>query len=153
MSEKNQSNGNFFDSEEVVDDARRRCLKTLAEFLLPATIGAVLAASYVLIFSRGSSRSIFHHICNGFFLAAVLLMGCGGLSLVNKEGFFDVIQFGFKQLKETFQYAIRMDVQSRVDTDFDTFQKEKNKKRKGHWQWVVVGSVYLLGAVITLQFV
>ena len=80
-------------------------------------------------------------------------MGCGGLALVNKEGFFDVIQFGFKQLKETFQYAIRMDVQSRVDTDFDTFQKEKNKKRKGHWQWVVVGSVYLLGAIITLQFV
>lgn len=152
--ENKLDNTHFFNNIESDDSFNQKNGRnSLADCIIAAGIGLVISVSYTLLALRGSSRSLPHLLCNGLFIASVILLGFGGLSLVNKAGFFDIVQFGFKQVKETVKYGITMNRDARVDTDYQGFQREKRLNRKGKWSWVIAGCFYFVAAFIVLQFV
>lgn len=156
MNDKDYPNEDFFDNtvdNEYAENIGVGFLTNILYFLSPVCLGALITFVVVTIFSRGSLRPILHHICNGLFIASVVLTGFGGLSVINKSGFFDVTQFGFKQLKEmVIKNKKKSAHESRTDNDFLQFKREKRKKRKGRWNWVIAGVVYFLAALATLKF-
>lgn len=142
---------NYIESDDSSD--KKNGGNSLADFIIAAGIGLVISAAYFFLALRGSSRSVSHLLCNGLFIASVILLGFGGLSLVNKAGLFDIVQFGFKQIKETIKYGMTMNKDARVDIDYQGFQNKKRSKRKGRWSWVITGFLYFIAAFIVLQFV
>lgn len=152
--------GNKLDNTILVNNietddssAKKNRGNSLADFIIAVGIGLVISGSYTFLALRGNSRPVVYHICNGLFIASVFLLGCGGLSLVNKAGFFNIFQFGIKQVKETIKYGMTMNRDARVDTDYQGFQQEKRLKRKGRWSWVLAGCLYFIAAFVVLQFV
>lgn len=152
MENESDSGNNFFDN--VVEDlSPQKKTESRFNFFYPFILGAVITAAVITLFSRGSSRSFFHHLCDGLFIASVFLTGIGGLSIVNKSGLFDVILFGFLQLGENIKYGITMKRDARVTTDFAKFKKKKDSKRKSRWSWVITGFIYFILALIVLMYV
>lgn len=145
----------FFETNHLsnsdADDAQK-ILRSVRKFLVPALVGALISVGIVFIASRGSSRSFSYHLCNGLFVAAVILMGIGGLTMINKQGLFDIILFGFRQIRQILFSGAGTDGSKKVDRDFNAFKKEKFAKRVGLWNWLLVGLFYFLAAFFVLKF-
>ncbi|AIN93027.1 DUF3899 domain-containing protein [Treponema putidum] len=151
MENKSDTGNNFFDNE-VEEIVPQKKTGLLFSFFAPFGVGAVITAAVVIFFSRGSSHSFLHHLCDGLFIASVFLAGIGGLSVINKSGLFDVILFGFLQLGETIKYGVTMKKDAHVTTDFGKFKNKKNLKRKNRWGWVAAGLIYFVLAFIVLIY-
>ncbi len=136
---------------------KRKASATLWAFckdmLKPVLIGAVISGGIVVFFSRGSRRPILHHLSNGFFSAGVLIAGVGLLLVIHSSGFFDLAQFGFKQLGAMVKHSFsRNTVYEKIDTDFLHYKEEKARERTAPWQSVIVGFLYIGASVVVLQW-
>lgn len=152
MENESSTDNDFFDNVAEEEKPQKKT-GLLLSFFAPFILGAVITAVVVALFSPGSSRSFFHHLCDGLFISSVFLAGIGGLSVVSKSGFFDVILFGFIQLGQNIKYGITMKKDARVTTDFIKFREKKNLKRKNRWSWVIAGLIYFIFALIILTYV
>lgn len=151
MQEHNEDN--FFKSEQLVHTSEKpKRLEVLKSFLLPVGVGFVITALVVLIFSRGSSRSFAHHLCNGLFISFVVIAGFGGLTVINKEGFFDIAFFGVKQFFQMVKSTFSKNAKVKIDIDFLAYKKKKYAKRLARWSWVIVGAFFFILAFVTLFF-
>ena len=90
-------------------------------FLICLALGAVLTAAVcALNVSRdyGWSRSI----CDGFFVAAVMLLGSGAIRAVNNRGAFDVAGYGLRTVINLTIPALRREEKE------DIYQYRERKK-------------------------
>lgn len=139
----------FEDAEQKKTSRKEK----IFSFVVPICIGIAITVAVLLIFYPASSRSFAHHLCNGLFVSSVILACFGGLTMVNKAGFFDVVFFGFNQLGQVLKDAVTMKKDTKIDTDFIGYKKKKYKKRVARTSWVIVGLVYFLAAIIVVFFV
>lgn len=109
-----------------------------------AEFGAgLLIVAYVVFINRNTGHTIVHLLCDGCFVAAVLLLGCGGILFCQKKGAFDIFGYGMKSaLGLILPGASLMD--SDVKEDYFTYCERKAKERKNHHQPVLVGLGYLV---------
>ena len=115
------------------------------EFLSHLILGAVITVS-VYFLSAGRGYPVLHSLCDGFFVAAVLLLGVGGLRAIRNKGAFDVAGYGLSSAVLTAFPFLRGD----KDEDIIEYRQRKTEKRKGAWGLLVAGAVYLMLSIIVL---
>lgn len=116
---------------------RERLLKSLAA-------GFVIAA---LVFALGMSRSYgaARAVCDGFFVAAAMLLGVGGIMAVRNKGAFDVSGYG---LRAAINQALPM--LRREKETMDEYRRRKADERKSSTELLAAGGIYLFLSVLAL---
>lgn len=87
-----------------------------------------------------------HCLCNGLFVAAVLLLGVGGLRGVRNKGAFDVAGFGLSSIVRISLPFLGGD----KEEDIYEYRQRKAEKRKGGSGLLAAGAIYLALSVIVL---
>lgn len=114
-------------------------------FLICLAVGAVLAAAVcALNVSRdyGWSRSV----CDGLFVAAVMLLGSGAIRTVYNRGAFDVAGYGLRMAVELAIPALRREEKE----DIHQYRKRKEAERKPPAGLLLAGAVYLVLSLAAL---
>ena len=107
--------------------------------------GAALAAAVcTLNVSRdyGWSRSM----CDGFFVAAVMLLGMGTIKAVYNRGAFDVAGYGLHMAIELVLPALRREEKE----DIHQYRERKAAERKSPAGLILAGAVYLVLSLAAL---
>lgn len=114
-------------------------------FLIDLVSGAFVAA-LVYWLNTGQGYPLFHSLCNGFFVAAVMLFGVGGLKFVRNKGAFDVVGFGFSSvIKTTFPF-----LSDNKEEDIHEYRERKAEKRKDAGGLLAAGAIYMALSVLAL---
>ena len=115
------------------------------DFLLNLAVGAAVAAS---VFALNLSREygVLRCICDGFFVAAVLLLGIGGIKAARNKGSFDVAGFGLRHVVDMTIPALRRGEKE----DMQQYRERKALERKSSVGLLLAGGVYLVLSVIAL---
>ena len=114
-------------------------------FLINLACGAFMAA-LVYWLNTGRGYPLLHSLCNGFFVAAVMLLGMGGLKAVRNKGAFDVAGFGFSSVVKI---ALPF-LGDNKEEDIHEYRERKAQKRKGAGGLLAAGAVYMALSVLAL---
>ena len=110
----------------------------MRNYLLNMIIGAVVAVLVsILDYSRG--YAILHCICDGTFVAAVLLLGLGVLRAITNKGMFDVLGYSMKSTVELFIPMLKRGEKE----DIFTYRERKEASRKSADGLLLSGVTYL----------
>ena len=120
-------------------------------YVLAIVVGLLLALT--VCFAKGVFREtdpalIVRYLSDAFLVPGVLLTGIGLLSFLKKEGTYDGLTYSFHSMRASF--ARRYDDEARKDmarTYYDYKQNVKGK-RKVAWHLIIVGSGFLLIAIV-----
>ena len=121
-----------------MSDAKKALLSGLAT-------GAVIA---VLVFALGQSRgyTFLRCLCDGTFVAAVMLLGVGGIKGLRNKGAFDIMGYGVKQTVETFIPMLKRGEKE----DLYAYRERKEAERKPASGLLKAGLIYLAISVLVL---
>ena len=96
--------------------------------------------------SAGRGYPLLHSLCDGFFVAAVLLLGVGGLRALRNRGAFDVAGYGISSaVRVTFPFLGNGERE-----DIMEYRRRKAEKRRSAGGLLLAGAVYLVLSLITL---
>ncbi len=115
------------------------------DLLNSLAVGALIAAGVcALNVSRnyGWSRSV----CDGFFVAAVMLLGVGTIRTINNRGAFDVAGYG---LRMAIELALPM-LKHGEKEDIHQYRERKAAERKSSAGLLLAGAVYFLLSLAAL---
>ena len=117
----------------------------LRDFLIHLAVGAVAA---VAVFSLNLSREYgaLRSLCDGLFVAAVLLLGVGGIKAARNKGSFDVAGFGLRHVVDMTIPALRRGEKE----DMQQYRERKALERKSSVGLLLAGGVYLALSAIAL---
>lgn len=115
-------------------------------FLMDLGVGAVVTA-LVFWLNEGRGYPFFHSLCNGFFVAAVMLLGVGGIRAARNKGTFDVAGFGLSWMAYTAFPFLRGD---REEEDIHEYRQRKAQERRGAGGLLAAGAIYLALSVLAL---
>jgi hypothetical protein len=120
------------------------------KYALTAAVGAAIAVPVAVL--RGLTPGLPAHLTarylsDGFFVAGLMLVGIGALSLVATTGFFDILAYGFRSLLVLFTPFKKPDG---YDSYYD-YKIDKDARRgKPTLALLLVGMAFLLAAVLCL---
>lgn len=84
-----------------------------------------------------SGFPLFHLLCDGFFAAAVLLLGSGLLTFCGNQGAFDMMGYGVRSV-------VGLVVRSfEPKTDYFTYCREKHEEKKPCGHLLIAGLIHL----------
>lgn len=115
------------------------------DILTNLVMGAVIAvAVFALNLSReyGALRSV----CDGFFVAAVFLLGMGGIKAARNKGTFDIAGFGLRTVVDTAIPALRREEKE----DIQQYRERKAQERKSSVGMLLAGVIYLALSFVAL---
>ena len=113
-------------------------------------VGVVIAVAVIVLnWQKGYLAT--HLLCDGFFVAAVALLGFGGLKFTRNQGVFDMLTYS---VSTTFQIhypftKMNSPLEERQESFID-YKERKRAKRKPATELLLAGLVYLVLAVIML---
>ena len=110
---------------------------------------ALSALAVAMSWNQGYSWS--HLLCDGFFFAAVMLLGMGGLKFFRNKGTFDMMSYSVSSVFQLHFPFVKMDspLNARQE-DFADYKERKKAKRKPASDLLWAGLVYLVLDVIML---
>lgn len=115
--------------------------------LLINLITGFLVAVIVIAFGWDAEKSICHQLCDGTFVAAVILLGIGGLKFARNGGTFDIVVFGIgSAVRMMFPWLLK----ERKDADYAAYIARKKETRQSAKPELLAGAVYLALALIFL---
>lgn len=113
-----------------------------------AEFGAgLLIVAYIVFVNRNTGHTLVHLLCDGCFVAAVLLLGSGGIIFCQKKGAFDIFGYGMKSALGLIVPGVSL-MESDVKEDYFTYCERKAKERKKHHQPMLVGLGYLAASLV-----
>ena len=129
-------------------EKRKDLLISLAYGAVIAVIGFAVSYSQRdnYTFDSGSADIYLHCLCDGLFVAAVMLLGTGGLKAIRNQGVFDVMGFGMKSVIELTIPMFRREEKE----DLQAYRERKEAVRKSAWSLLLAGAVYLVLSAICL---
>ena len=108
--------------------------------LLAQLIAGLVIAVLVVVFRWDAEKGIIHQLCDGCFVAGVMLLCTGGLKFARNAGTFDMMSYGMGTvLRATFPWMMK----EKKDVDFVAFQERKRESRKPAKPEVLAGIAYL----------
>lgn len=116
--------------------------------IVDGILGAAVAAS-VISMNWDLETGIWQKLCDGFFVAAVLLLGIGGIRWVNNTGSFDAMGYSIKTTVQTFLPMLQMGHLGERE-DFLSYKERKAEERKDPSDLLIVGAVYLALSLVAL---
>lgn len=124
--------------------------KKQKDILLYSGVGAVIAvAAAILGYLRGDS--VLRFLCDGCFVAAVLLLGSGGLKFARNQGTFDMMAYSLKTVFHLHYPFSKMNspLEEREE-DFVHYTERKRSQRKPAAELLWAGLIYLVASVVFL---
>lgn len=115
-------------------------------------LGVGLAITVGVIALNWQKGYMFSHLlCDGFFVAAVALLGFGGLKFTRNQGMFDMLTYS---ISTTFQLhypftKMNSPLEERQESFLD-YKERKRAKRKSASELLWAGLAYLVLALIML---
>ena len=115
------------------------------DFLIYLAIGAVIAAA---VFALNLSREygVLRCLCDGFFVAAVLLLGIGCIKAARNKGSFDVAGFGLRSVVDMAIPILRREEKENMQQ----YRERKALERKSSVGLLLAGGAYLILSVLAL---
>ena len=115
------------------------------DFLINLGVGAAVS---VAVFALNMSREFgaLRSLCDGFFVAAVFLLGIGAIKAARNNGTFDVAGYGIRHVIDITIPAFRRGEKE----DMRQYQERKAMERKSSVGMLLAGLVYLALAVVAL---
>lgn len=111
------------------------------------TGGVVAVAVFVLGMSR--EYTVLRCLCDGAFVAAVFLLGLGGIKVARNKGTFDVAGFGLRSVVDITIPALRRAEKE----DIQQYRERKAMERRSAVGMLLAGVIYLaLSLVFLLLF-
>ena len=112
--------------------------------------GAVIAAAVAILgWTRG--HSVLRMLCDGCFVAAVILLGMGGLKFARNQGTFDMMTYSLKAVFHLhFPFSKMNSPLEEREEDFADYKERKRAKRKSPSDMLWAGLLYLLASVVFL---
>ena len=117
----------------------------IREFLILLAVGAAIAAA-VLALNLSREYGALRSLCDGLFVAAVLLLGVGGIKAARNKGTFDVAGFGLRHVVDMSIPVLRREEKE----DLQQYRERKALERKSSASLLLAGGVYLVLSVIAL---
>lgn len=116
------------------------------DFLIYLIVGAVIAAA---VFALNTSRAypVTRCLCDGLFVASVILLGIGGIKAIRNKGVFDIMGYGVKSAVETFLPFLK---RSEKKEDIHQYTERKAAERHGSAAMLIAGAIYLAASLIAL---
>lgn len=115
------------------------------DFLINLATGAVIAAA-VFTMNMNRGYDILRCLCDGPFVAAVFLLGIGGIKAARNQGTFDIAGFGLRSAVDVLIPALRRDEKETMEQ----YQVRKAQERKSSKGMLLAGMVYLALSLISL---
>lgn len=120
------------------------------DFVVSFICGAVIAVGIIMITDR--QLGLVSALCDGFFVAGVLILGSGGLKFVRNQGQFDLITYGVSHWFTNRWNGLSPMSQEHRNEDLAEYKERKREERKSPLGLVVAGAIYLVLAGIMLLF-
>lgn len=125
--------------------------KRLKSFLMSLLVGVLLCAMVIFI-NRDQGYGLLRQLCDGCFVAAVLLLGAGVLRYVANQGAFDVLGYGLQSVFHLHVPGASIG-NARDQETMETYRERKAKKRKSPAGMLFAGLVWLaLSTVLLILF-
>lgn len=116
--------------------------------LVTLVVGAGIAAA-VMALNWSRDVGFLQKLCDGLFVAAVMLLGSGGLKFFRNQGVFDMMSFGIAQTYYTMFPSAKMNLpEERQKEDLYEYQQRKRKERKSPAELLIAGAVFLALSLI-----
>ena len=112
--------------------------------------GAVIAVAVAILgWSRG--HGVLRMLCDGCFVAAVFLLGSGGLKFARNQGTFDMMSYSMKTVFHLhFPFSKMNSPLEEREEDFMEYKERKKAKRKSSADMLWAGLVYFVAAAVFL---
>lgn len=115
--------------------------------LLANLISGLLIAVIVIFFRYDAEKGLIHQLCDGCFVAGVMLLGFGGLKFARNAGTFDMMAYGIDSaLRVTLPWVMK----EKKDADFVAYKERKQETRKPAKPEVVSGLIFLALSLVLL---
>jgi hypothetical protein len=124
-------------------------MKESTKELLSSLIAGVFFCGAVIVINREVEMPLVQRLCDGCFVAAVMLMGTAGLRYANKQGTFDMMAFGMRSVFFT-AFPSARPVDERVNEDYVAYSERKRVGRKSPKMQLLAGTIYLAVSVVLL---
>lgn len=122
--------------------------KKLKSFLISLAVGAALCALVIFI-NRDQGYGMPRRLCDGCFVAAVLLFGVGVLRFVANQGAFDVLGYGVQSVFHLHVPGASIG-NARDQETMQDYRDRKAKKRKSPAGLLYASLVWLAVSVLFL---
>lgn len=120
------------------------------KILIDFVIGLLVTAG-VIALNWSKAYSLPHMLCDGFFVAGVLLMGFGGLKAIRNTGSFDIMSYGLKSaLQMNLPWLKVNSPLERKEEDFVAYKERKREERKPATDFLLTGSVFVGLSILCL---
>jgi hypothetical protein len=115
-------------------------------FLVNIGIGLVLCVG-VIALNWTQDYVWSRRLCDGFFIAATVLLGCGGILFAAGKGTFDMMGYS---IKSVFHLHFSGNKSATEQEDFVAYRQRKDTKRKSPKPMLSAGLLYLILSVLFL---
>ena len=117
-------------------------------FLISLIFGAVIAVIVILVTAR-RDFPVIHLLCDGCFVAGVLLLGTGGLKFFRNEGMFDIFAYSIKSVFQIHYPLAKMKSPLEDKKEgYAEYKERKKAQRKPARDLLWAGLVYLALATV-----
>lgn len=118
----------------------------LRDFLTHLVSGVIIAAA-VFFLNQGRGYPTIQCLCDGCFVAAVFLLGIGGIRSAANQGTFDVVGFGLRSM-----VGMALPVLNWEKETMEQYRERKTQERKTPAGLLQAGAVYLILSLVTYFF-
>ena len=126
-----------------MDDKRKRLIVDL--------IFGLLVAGAVILINANRGHAVTRLLCDGCFVAGVLLLGTGGLKFVRNEGMFDIFTYSIKTAFQIHYPLTKMNSPlEEKKEDYPTYKERKKEKRKSSADLLWAGLIFMALAAVFL---
>ena len=109
---------------------------------------AIFAAVLIMDLTRGNS--VIRSLCDGFFVAGMLVMGISGLMFAGNEGVFDIFGFGISHLFTTRWPGLSTMPDDHRKEKYVDYKARKRKNPSKPLPVLLAGAIYMVLAVLML---
>ena len=111
------------------------------DIILGLVVGAIVFAAVLIINPQEAYGDLILRICDGFFVATVVVLGFGGLVWCRNKGAFDMITFGVSTAFHL-HYLFSKNLYEEKE-DFYGYKQRKAAARKPVTGILIAGAIYL----------
>ena len=104
----------------------------------------------ILVSNPQNTESILWRLCDGFFVAAVMVMGFGGLMHARNKGTFDMMEYSVSSVFRLKFPGFSIGRAREDEEDFIAFRDRKAKVRRSAAGFLLSGGIYLILSVTFL---
>ena len=123
----------------------------MKKYLITTAVGLAFAALVILsknIFAQTNPQTVFHILCDAFFVSGVCITCYGLLVFSSNEGTFDMLIYGTKKFFSLF----KKDMSGEKHKTFYEYQQTQHEKKVSFGYLLYVGLAFIAVSLIFLGF-